>query len=223
MSTFPDLLADRLSRDPGRPFVTFYDESTGERTELSGTTYANWVAKTANLLLDELMLDPGDRMALLLPPHWLGFVFLGAAWSAGLEVSTEAEGAPALVVTGPDGVESARGTAEVVLACSLDPFAGRFREPLPDDVLDYGLLWPGQADVFAATEPVSLPEPRSDDRRILTDVDPASEQGRQLLLGTLAGDGSVVLLVNADEGQWPVRSESERATVTIRIDQPIDR
>ncbi|MGF7238961.1 MAG: hypothetical protein ACQSGP_29015, partial [Frankia sp.] len=47
-------LARRLATDPARPMLTFYDDQTGERTELSATTLDNWVAKTANLLTDSL-------------------------------------------------------------------------------------------------------------------------------------------------------------------------
>src|SRR3546814_13660057 len=43
----------RLAADPGQPLVTFYDDTSGERTELSVKTYANWVSKTANLYVDE--------------------------------------------------------------------------------------------------------------------------------------------------------------------------
>ena len=87
MTTFADLLAAQVRRDPGRPFLTFYDVATGERTELSLTTYANWVAKAAGLLEDELGLDHEDVLLVDLPCHWLGPVFLGAAWSVGLEVA----------------------------------------------------------------------------------------------------------------------------------------
>ena len=47
-STFPVLLAELLRADAGRPLVTFYDDATGERVELSVATYANWVAKTSS-------------------------------------------------------------------------------------------------------------------------------------------------------------------------------
>ena len=57
--TFWQVLGRRVERGGGDPLVTFYDEATGERVELSATTYANWVAKTASLLQDELDLDPG--------------------------------------------------------------------------------------------------------------------------------------------------------------------
>ena len=108
-STFPDLLAQRLQSDPGQPFLTAYDESTGERTELSVTTYANWVSKTANLLTDELGLDAGDTVLLDLPPHWLVPVFLGAAWSAGLSVTQTRQARHAVAVCGPDSVDDHDG------------------------------------------------------------------------------------------------------------------
>ena len=48
VTTFPTILERLLRGEAGRPFVTFYDHASGERTELSMTTYANWVAKTAS-------------------------------------------------------------------------------------------------------------------------------------------------------------------------------
>ena len=50
-----------LARAPGQPFVTYYDEATGERTELSVKSLANWVAKTHFLLLDELGYVPFSK------------------------------------------------------------------------------------------------------------------------------------------------------------------
>ncbi|GAA2085030.1 TIGR03089 family protein [Actinomadura alba] len=82
-----------VAADPTRPLVTFYDDATGERIELSGRTFANWVAKTANLLVDGLDAEPGDRVALALPPHWQTAVWLMACWSAGVvAVPVEAAG-----------------------------------------------------------------------------------------------------------------------------------
>jgi uncharacterized protein (TIGR03089 family) len=52
VTVFAAVLADLLRRDPGRPLVTFYDDATGERVELSVATYANWVAKTSSLLVE---------------------------------------------------------------------------------------------------------------------------------------------------------------------------
>jgi uncharacterized protein (TIGR03089 family) len=79
-----DLLAAVLAADPARPLVTFYDDASGERVELSGKTFGNWVSKTANLLVDGLDAEPGERVLLALPPHWQTAVWLFACWSAGL-------------------------------------------------------------------------------------------------------------------------------------------
>jgi uncharacterized protein (TIGR03089 family) len=213
MTTLPDLLGRRLAADPGQPLVTFYDDAGGERTELSVKTFANWVSKTANLYADELMLDPGDAVRIDLPPHWLGPVFLAAAWACGLEVSDDAD----VAVVGPQGLDR---RARTTVACALTPFATRFAEPLPDGVLDHGVLWPGQSDVFSPVEPTPLDVPAPDDRRVLTDLDPLSAEGRELFLALLAGNGSLVLVAHADERQWPAHSESERATASVRTAQP---
>jgi uncharacterized protein (TIGR03089 family) len=216
-TTVPDLLSRRLAADPSQPLVTFYDDATGERTELSVTTFANWVSKTANLYADELMLDPGDALRVDLPPHWLGPVFLVAAWSCGLELTDGADRRAEVAIVGPDGLDSG---ARTTLACALSPFATPFREPLPAGVLDHGVLWPGQSDVFSPVAPTRLDVPEPDDRRVLTDVDPLSPQGRRLLLGLLAGTGSLVLVAHPDERQWPAHPQSERATGSLRTDQP---
>src|SRR5829696_4614325 len=80
------LLADVRDRDPARPLVTFYDDSTGERVELSATTLDNWVAKTANLLQDEFDVGPGRSVAVALPVHWQTAAVLLGVWSCGAAV-----------------------------------------------------------------------------------------------------------------------------------------
>lgn len=213
MTTFPALLQARLARDPSSPFLTFYDDATGERTELSVTTYANWVSKTANLLADELMLDPGDAVAVELPPHWLGAVFVGATAAAGVDVRADAE----VAIVGPHGLDR---QASTLMATALHPFATRFPTPLPAGVLDHGALWAGQSDVFSPVAPTAL-EASPDDRRVITDLNPLSVAGTELLLGLLAGNGSLVLVRNAEESRWPARSQSERATASVRATELI--
>lgn len=237
--TFADLVTDRLATSPGRPLVTAYDDTTGERTELSVTTYANWVSKTANLLTDELGLDVGDTVLLDLPPHWLVPVFLGAAWTAGLSVTRDPAVAAAVVVCGPDTVARHENRHdEQVLACSLRPFAVRFAEPLPPGVLDHGVLWPGQSDIFLSFTPVSpdtvawvsVDEQQSQAElleaaagtaqehgvRLLTDLNPATDRGVPAFLGPLVHGGSVVLLRHPEHSTWPARHEDERATAQLR-------
>ena len=80
------LLADALARSPATPLLTYYDDGTGERVELSATTLANWVAKTANLLQEELDVGPGSTVAVALPVHWQTAVVLLGVWSCGATV-----------------------------------------------------------------------------------------------------------------------------------------
>ncbi|TFV87779.1 TIGR03089 family protein [Blastococcus sp. CT_GayMR16] len=97
------LLAAARDRDPGRPLVTHYDDSTGERVELSATTLDNWVAKTANLLQDEFDVGPGSTVAVALPVHWQTAAVLLGIWSCGaavLDTAAEDDGG----LTGADVV-----------------------------------------------------------------------------------------------------------------------
>ena len=75
-----------------RPFLTWYG-ADGERIELSATVTANWVAKTTNLLVEELDAGPGTLVRLDLPPHWRTAVWALATWRVGAGV----------VIAGPRG------------------------------------------------------------------------------------------------------------------------
>ncbi|MFE0103235.1 TIGR03089 family protein [Streptomyces sp. NPDC059009] len=154
-----DLLRSALAADPGRPLVTFYDDATGERVELSVATFANWVAKTANLLQGDLAAEPGDRLALLLPAHWQTAVWLLACSSVGVvaEVGGDPAGAD-LVVSGPDSLDAARACSGERVALALRPLGGRFPQP-PEGFVDYAVEVPGQGDQFVAYAPVDPDEP----------------------------------------------------------------
>ncbi|WP_175408119.1 TIGR03089 family protein [Streptomyces sp. TRM64462] len=154
-----DLLRSALAADPARPLVTFYDDATGERVELSVATFANWVAKTANLLQDELSAEPGERVALLLPVHWQTAVWLLACASVG--VVADLDGDPAAadhVVAGPDRLEDGRACSGSRLALSLAPLGRRFPAP-PPGYQDYAVEVPGQGDRFAPYVPVDADAP----------------------------------------------------------------
>jgi uncharacterized protein (TIGR03089 family) len=149
-----DLLRSALAGDPGRPLVTFYDDATGERVELSVATFANWVAKTANLLQGDLAVAPGDRVALLLPAHWQTAVWLLACASVGAVAEMDGDPAAAdAVVSGPDTLEAARACSGERVALALRPLGGRFPQP-PAGFADYAVEVPGQGDRFAPFAPV---------------------------------------------------------------------
>ncbi|MFE6778365.1 TIGR03089 family protein [Streptomyces sp. NPDC057702] len=154
-----DLLRSALAADPARPLVTFYDDATGERVELSVATFANWVAKTANLLQGDLGAEPGDRLALLLPAHWQSAVWLLACSSTG--VVAELGGDPAaadLVVSGPETLDAARACSGERVALSLRPLGVRFPQP-PPGFIDYAVEVPAQGDRFAPFAPVDPTAP----------------------------------------------------------------
>jgi uncharacterized protein (TIGR03089 family) len=154
-----DLLRSALAADPARPLVTFYDDATGERVELSVATFANWVAKTANLLQGELSAEPGDRLALLLPAHWQTAVWLLACSSVGVVADVGGDpGAADLVVSGPDTLDAARACSGERMALALRPLGGRFPQT-PDGFADYAVEVPSQGDRFVPYAPVDPEEP----------------------------------------------------------------
>ena len=94
------------------PFVTFYDGDN--RTELSGTTTANWVMKAANYLIEEH--DDAARIFIGAPMHWQTVVWMMAAWRAGKATSITSGDLDIL------GVEQTPNKDET-LVLSLHPFA----------------------------------------------------------------------------------------------------
>ena len=200
-TTFAALVQELLRADGSRPLVTFYDDATGERVELSVVTYANWVAKTAGLVQDELGLERGDRVHVDLPTHWLTPVWLGAAWTVGLvEVGDRAAGGADLVVCGPAGVASVRrerGATSSRCRCCRWGRASATRSPTASSTTarwcggsptrssrstrPVPTTWPGAARSTA--DPGRLvaaagPDPRTD--RLLTDLSPATDAGPPL-------------------------------------------
>ncbi len=191
MSTFAEVLAAQLRHEPGRPFITFYDQDSGERIELSMTTYANWVAKAAGLLAEEGDLERGQTLRLDLPPHWMVPVFAGAAWSIGAAVSFEGDGD--VVVCGPDTLTQwAESGHDQVFACALAPLGGRFADGVPHGVHDVGIeIW-SQPDAFTAWD-----APGGDDVAVVGPEGSLSQNAmmRAATVGTLLTDGGRLLSV----------------------------
>ena len=223
MTTFDAVLRAQLRRDPGRPLVTWYDHATGERVELSVTTYANWVAKAASLLVEEGDLERGMRLRIDLPTHWLGPVFLGAAWTVGLVVTTDDD--PDAVVCGPDTLESGpRGpTTSWCSPAACCRSASASPTPVPAGVHDVGLeIW-SQPDAFAPWDPPTAQDAATDGAygdatqgalmeaaaagSLLTDggrlfsmANPASPPGIATFTEPLVRGGSLVLVRHPDPG-----------------------
>ena len=203
------------------------------------TTYANWVAKAASLLVEEHDLERGDVLLVDLPSHWLGPVFLGAAWTVGSAVAFPSYDAdPTAVVCGPDSLATWAPRADElpVLACSLLPMGVRFAEPLPSGVHDVGVEVWGQPDAFTPYDPpdgsdVALVDgPVTQDElfgravaagssrastggdRLLVTANPASPPGVAAVSRPLVSGGSLVLVAGADPGRLDAIAETERVT-----------
>ncbi|SBS71992.1 conserved hypothetical protein [uncultured Mycobacterium sp.] len=136
-----------LKADPMGPRITYYDDVTGERIELSTVTLANWAAKTANLLRDELGAGPGSRVAILLPAHWQTAAVLLGAWWIGAEVVLSGPADLALCTAERlDEADEAVAGGEVAVL-SLDAF-GKPAADLPIGVTDYATAVRVHGDQF---------------------------------------------------------------------------
>jgi len=220
--------AAAVAHDPTRPLLTWYDDATGERTELSGATLENWVAKTANLLVDAAGLSPGDTAGLLLPPHWQTAVVLLGCWSAHVSVTW---GPPrpvdVLFVAGDRLDEAAGWPAGDRYALALAPLAAPLRD-VPSGFVDYVVEVRGHGDHFtpypdggpqdaqlgwrAARRAAELGIGAGD--RVLIDAarcpDPVD-----WLLAPLTVGASIVLCGNLDHARLADRIDTEKVSVTL--------
>lgn len=230
------LLDDRLRVSPTAPAITYYDDATGERIELSAVTLANWAAKTGNLLRDELGMGPGSRVAVLLPAHWQTAGVLLGIWYIGAEVvvgQSDWQGDCDLACTTVDRLDEA-DTAVVpmgeVVALSLDPF-GKPAAGLPLGVTDYAtsvrvhgdqisperapgaaLAGRSPADVLAAAESSAAARGLTASDRVLSTADwDTAEAVVDNLLAVFRAGASLVQVTNPD----PAAQERRRVTEKI--------
>lgn len=211
VTTPSELLALQFRRDPARPLLTFYDDATGERVELSVATTANWVAKTANFLIDEHGVDPGDLIGVTLPLHWQTAVVLLAAWEVGASIGFAESGVVTFVGPGTKSADSGE-----VIELSLAPMG-----------VDFSRLVAAQPDQFVASDatgddvveaaPIDLPS----GARVLSVVGLADPNGLGYgLIGPLTVDGSAVYVVNPNPAVIADRAAAEQVTHTVGIDVP---
>jgi uncharacterized protein (TIGR03089 family) len=196
------LVADR---DLAQPLITYVEGPA--RIELSGSTAANWICKTANLLRDGY--GGPDRVGILLPLHWqtpcllLGAVAAGA--TAVVAATPEQLAGCSVAFTTVEAAEPALDAGvEEVFACSLTPFATRLAA-VPAGVSDAAVEIPGYGDHFNGRpaharvevegQPFDVPAlDVSSSDRVLTAQDPRTAQGLAILLGALQAGAAVVLL-----------------------------
>lgn len=229
------ILDPLLRADPVGPRITYYDDATGERIELSGVTLANWAAKTANLLRDELGAGPASRVAILLPAHWQTAAVLFGVWWIGAEAVLAGQGGLAADIAlctaeRLDEADEAVAGGEVAVL-SLDPF-GRPAPDLPIGVTDYATAVrvhgdqivpesrPGPAlggrsveEVLADCETSAAARGLTSSDRVLSGASwPGPAELVDHLLAILAVGGSLVQVANADPAGQQRRIETEKVT-----------
>lgn len=202
-----DLLDQQLRRDGTRPLLTWYDDSAGERIELSVATAANWAAKTANLLVDEHGLGPGDSVPLSPPSHWLTAVVVLGAWTAGVAVDLRG-GVTDRALPG----DPAQFMREVL----PQPDALLVAPASPADIAlrsDDGSTSLDELVKAAGTPPAGA--------RVMTTLSLDTIEGLLAALVTpLVAGGSTVLVVAADAGRLASRAQTERVTHTAGVELP---
>lgn len=230
-----DLLAElerRVKTQGSGPLITWYDLDEGFRTELSGRTFANWVDKTANLLVS-MDVDDFPRVANTLlvthPGSWVGLVWTMAVWQLGGQVvaidrrklhSTNLLDA---AVVGPDEPHPVPGVETI--ACSLHPMGAGFGTR-PLGVTDYSEAL-SQPDVHwrvPAEHPTCFQAERSIGWDELAATTPSSERialvadhtkpwqtVQQALVAPVLGGGSVVILAGGDSEAITAVAAQERA------------
>ncbi len=225
MTITDELLGPLLRVDPARPRVTHYDDTAGSRIELSGATLANWAAKTANWLRDELDVQPGDTVAVLLPPHWQTAGVLLGAWWCGATVTTSPAGAQ-VALCGVDQIASVTGVDEVA-ALGLDALGMGIRG-LPPGIRDFASEVRVHGDTFTPGGP--CPDAQAlgvvartratelglaaGDRLLCTTSWNATVPG-EVLLAVLAANASLVQCTGTNPATLPDRCTAERVTATL--------
>lgn len=206
--TISELLARELARDGARPFLTWYDDATGDRVELSVATTANWAAKIANHLVDELDVMPGDDVTVEPALHWTTAMVLLGAWTAGAHVRF---GAPPTLAFPADamGVGLSRlvggqpDDVVVPVAVSTEP------------ALTIGARTWSHAELAEAAQHGAVQHGLDASARMLSTLPLDTVDGVDAgLLVPLAAGGSVVLVAHADETRTADRITTERITVT---------
>ncbi|MCI4676829.1 TIGR03089 family protein [Candidatus Mycolicibacterium alkanivorans] len=227
-----DAVLDPLLRgDPMGPRITYYDDATRERIELSTVTLANWAAKTANLLRDELGARPGTRVAVLLPAHWQTAAVLLGVWWTGAEVVLSGPADLALCTCDRlDEADEAVGGGEVAVL-SLDPF-GKPVADLPIGVTDYAtavrvhgdqvvaeqrpgpaLAGRSVADILEEARDSAAAQGFSTCDRVMSSAPwSTSEQIVANLLAVFVAGASLVQVANPDPAVLDRRRQTEKVT-----------
>jgi uncharacterized protein (TIGR03089 family) len=194
------LMSTLRSGQSTSPRLTWYGPDS-ERVELSGRVLDNWVAKTSNLLQDELDAEPGTRLRLDLPAHWKSMILALAAWQLGMEVVLGSGEAQVLATDEPGN--SAPAEYDAVMAVPLPALAMRWPGSLPPGVVDYAAEVRSHGDVYMAHT-----DPDASGPAVVTSAGTALPHSDLLTGFAAAHDAGVRLLIQAGDGLEAALRES---------------
>src|SRR3954447_9346837 len=224
-----DLLRRQVARDGARPLITWYDDRSAARVELSVATTANWCAKIAGLLADEHEAEPGVVVTVDLPLHWQTACLLLATWACGAAVDIGGSGDVRIaavddadIVVAPDPMGA--GLSRLVGAQPDD-----FTPLLPVDPSALALrvgarAWTHEELADAAQSAATHHHLGAQSRVLSTMVFDSVEGLDAGLLAPLAAGGSIVLVTGADDARLADRCTTENVTHTAGVDvEPLPR
>ncbi|GAB3538150.1 TIGR03089 family protein [Arthrobacter tecti] len=193
------------------PKLIWYGE-TNERIELSGRVLENWVAKTSNLLVEELDADESTVVAMNLSPHWKSLIWALACWQVGArsaiaEPPAEADIRLSMEADVADKDVAANGVSVLIAPGALDV---RWPGELPVGSVDYAASVRSYGDVY-------LEEPARPDSVLATDG-VRSLTFQDLLSAPLAAeDESASGQPENDDGVWLVPAGLPLGTVLAAV------
>ena len=203
--------------------------------ELSGATTANWVAKSANLLVDGY--GAPTRVGLLLPLHWqtVALMLAGVATGATVVVVDEPaalDGCELAFVAAEHAAGALAAGVDEVLVLSCTPFGTRLTQ-VPPGAVDYAAEVPTYADHWGGPVPSRLdvetgagvlpPLPELDlhrDDRVLVAVPPADPVGLAGLLAVLRHGAALVLVPDPGALDLARLVAQEGVTASVGVEVP---
>ena len=185
-------LLTRAAQQPATPLLTHIDGAAGTRIELSTISFSNNVAKTANLLRDEVGLESGETVLIDLPAHWQSAVWITSAWAVSATPVFSGSARCAISSTGDVDADERFVTA-------LHPFGMPMQTELPSNTTDWAVAMRTHGDFFTPYELADVPCTHRDEfgegKRVVVAPTTAEQLGG-FLVDALTHGSSLILVTS---------------------------
>ncbi|APF40506.1 TIGR03089 family protein [Neomicrococcus aestuarii] len=156
MTATPDTYAEHIFsrlRQQNHPALVWYS-ADGERIELSGRVFDNWVAKSANFLREQFDVEPGQAVGLRVKTHWKSLAFAFAVLQTGATIAAPDRASVDLLFTDDPELADELNHSGETLVVTLPSLAFAYPGDLAPHLTDYSAEVRAFADYFAP-EPVA--------------------------------------------------------------------